>query len=270
MAENSPHSTKQGRSRTAYIIIAIIAVAAFIAVVALAQFTSGGTPSGDEQAQRSAPSASSADGDNAQEGDSSEGAEAAAAGAEGEWVRRDADDSAAVGDVDAPVVITEWTDPRCPFCAHFHNNILPDLQKKYVDTGKVRFEFITVAFFGEQSAAAGSAMEAAGKQGKYSEYSDALYAAAPDKGHPDLPEDKLVEFAETAGVGDIEKFRKDMNDQALIDKVNDETAKAQQYYGIQAVPFFASSDGESALRGAQPVENFEEFIDEQLEKAEAQ
>ena len=205
-----------------------------------------------------------------EEGDSSEGAEAAAAGEEGEWVRRDADDSAAVGDVDAPVVITEWTDPRCPFCAHFHNNILPDLQKKYVDTGKVRFEFITVAFFGEQSAAAGAAMEAAGKQGKYSEYSDALYAAAPDKGHPDLPEDKLVEFAETAGVGDIEKFRKDMNDQALIDKVNDETAKAQQYYGIQAVPFFASSDGESALRGAQPVENFEEFIDEQLEKAEAQ
>ena len=271
MAENSPHSSKQGRSRTAYIIIAIIAVAAFIAVVALAQFTSGGTPSGDEQAQRSAPSASSADGDNAQEeGDSSEGAEAAAAGEEGEWVRRNADDSAAVGDVDAPVVITEWTDPRCPFCAHFHNNILPDLQKKYVDTGKVRFEFITVAFFGEQSAAAGAAMEAAGKQGKYSEYSDALYAAAPDKGHPDLPEDKLVEFAETAGVGDIEKFRKDMNDQALIDRVNDETAKAQQYYGIQAVPFFASSDGESALRGAQPVENFEEFIDEQLEKAEAQ
>ena len=271
MAENSPHSSKQGRSRTAYIIIAIIAVAAFIAVVALAQFTSDGTPSGDEQAQRSAPSASSADGDNAQEeGDSSEGAEAAAAGEEGEWVRRDADDSAAVGDVDAPVVITEWTDPRCPFCAHFHNNILPDLQKKYVDTGKVRFEFITVAFFGEQSAAAGAAMEAAGKQGKYSEYSDALYAAAPDKGHPDLPEDKLVEFAETAGVGDIEKFRKDKNDQALIDKVNDETAKAQQYYGIQAVPFFASSDGESALRGAQPVENFEEFIDEQLEKAEAQ
>ena len=270
MAENSPHSTKQGRSRTAYVIIAVIAVAAFIAVVALAQFTSGGKPAGDEQAQRSAPSASSGSAENAQEeGDSTEGAEAAASGEEGEWVRRDADDSAAVGDVDAPVVITEWTDPRCPFCAHFHNNILPELQKKYVDTGKVRFEFITVAFFGEQSAAAGAAMEAAGKQGKYSEYSDALYAAAPEKGHPDLPEDKLVEFAETAGVGDLEKFRKDMNDQALIDKVNDETAKAQQYYGIQAVPFFASSDGESALRGAQPVENFEEFIDEQLEKAGA-
>lgn len=269
MAENSPDSTKQGRSRTAYIIIAVIAVVAFIAVVALAQVTSGGKPSGDEQAQRSAPSASSAPEDNTQEGDSAEGAEAAEAGDEGEWVRRDADDSAAIGDVDAAVVITEWTDPRCPFCAHFHNNILPELQKKYVDTGKVRFEFITVAFFGEQSAAAGAAMEAAGKQGKYREYSDALYAAAPEKGHPDLPEDKLVEFANTAGVGDIEKFRKDMSDPALIDEVNDATMQAQQYYGIQAVPFFASSDGESALRGAQPVENFEEFIDEQLEKAEA-
>ena len=264
MVDHSSHRSEKARSRTVYIIIAIVAVVAFTAVVAIAQLTSNNTKSsGEDSAQHGSSSAGSSADDSASKAPS-------ASGDEGEWVRRDADDSAAIGDVDAPVVITDWTDPRCPFCAHFHTEILPELQKKYVDTGKVRFEFITVAFFGEQSAAAGAAMEAAGKQGKYSEYSDALYAAAPDKGHPDLPEDKLVEFAETAGVGDIEKFRKDMNDQALFDKVNDETAKAQQYYGIQAVPFFASSDGESALRGAQPVENFEEFIDEQLEKAEAQ
>lgn len=268
MADHSSQTTDKGRSRTAYIIIAIVAVIAFIAVVGLAQFTSGTSSSGDQQEQYGGTSTALPSDDSGRDDAASDSE--AAAGEEGEWVRRDADDSAAVGDVDAPVVITEWTDPRCPFCAHFHNNILPDLQKKYVDTGKVRFEFITVAFFGEQSAAAGAAMEAAGKQGKYREYSDVLYAAAPEKGHPDLPEDKLVEFAETAGVGDIEKFRKDMNDQALIDEVNDATMQAQQYYGIQAVPFFASSDGESALRGAQPVENFEEFIDEQLEKAEAQ
>lgn len=256
-------SPRQGRSRRAYAIIAIVAALAFIAVAGIAQLTSGNNnASGEDPAQSGATSGASSE-DHANNG-------AQASDNEGEWVRRDTEDSAAIGDVNASVVITEWTDPRCPFCAHFHNDILPELKKKYVDTGKVRFEFITVAFFGEQSAVAGAAMEAAGKQGKYREFSDALYAAAPEKGHPDLPEETLVKFAKTAGVEDIEQFRKDMNDSELIDAVGEATVTAQQYYGIQAVPFFAASDGESALRGAQPVENFSEFIDEQLSKAGAQ
>lgn len=256
MASRSLSSIKRGRKRAAYIVVAIVAAVAFIAVVGVAQFTSGNSNASGEGSEQG--SASSKENENV-----------GSSGEEGEWVRRDSKDSAAIGDVNAPVVITEWTDPRCPFCAHFHNDILPELKKKYVDTGKVRFEFVTVAFFGEQSAAAGAAMEAAGKQGKYHEYADALYAAAPEKGHPDLPEKTLVKFAEEAGVGDIDQFRKDMNDQTLIDAVNDATAKAQQYYGIQAVPFIAASDGESAMRGAQPVENFSKFIDEQLTKADA-
>lgn len=263
MASRSLSSIKRGRKRTAYIVVAIVAVVAFIAVVGVAQFTSGNNNASGEDSARSGETSGASSEDQANEG-------AQASGNEGEWVRRDADDSAAIGDVDAPVVITEWTDPRCPFCAHFHNDILPELEEKYVDTGKVRFEFITVAFFGEQSAAAGAAMEAAGKQGKYREFSDALYAAAPEKGHPDLPEETLMKFAKTAGVENLEQFRKDMNDSALIDAVSETTVTAQQYYGIPAVPFFASSDGESALRGAQPVENFSEFIDEQLSKAGAQ
>ena len=258
MVDGSSRTPKRGRKRTAYIVVAIVAVVAFLAMVGVAQLTSGNSnAAGDGSAQGSASSSN----ENTNDGSSS--------GHEGEWVRRDAEDSAAIGDVNAPVVITEWTDPRCPFCAHFHNDILPELKKKYVDTGKVRFEFVTVAFFGEQSATAGAAMEAAGKQGKYHEYADALYGTAPEKGHPDLPEKTLVKFAEEAGVGDIDQFRKDMNDQTLIDAVNDATAKAQQYYGIQAVPFFVASDGESAMRGAQPVENFSKFIDAQLAKADA-
>lgn len=263
MPQSADSASSGRRKRIAYILVAIVAVAAFIAVVATAQMSSGDktVSEGDgSQQQDAAPPAS----DPADQG---EGGADDAQG-EGPWIKRDADDAAAIGDVDAPVVITEWTDPRCPFCAHFHNAILPELKKDYVDSGKVRFEFKTVAFFGEQSVAAGAAMEAAGRQGKYTEYSDALYGAAPEKGHPDLPDDKLVGFAEEAGVEDIDKFKKDMKDPDLLDAVAGATAEAQQYYGIQAVPFFAASDGESSLRGAQPAENFKAFIDDQLEKAE--
>jgi protein-disulfide isomerase len=44
----------------------------------------------------------------------------------------------AVGSPEAPVTIVEYASLTCPACATFHNNILPDLKKKYIDTGKVR------------------------------------------------------------------------------------------------------------------------------------
>jgi protein-disulfide isomerase len=43
-----------------------------------------------------------------------------------------------VGSANAPVTIVEYASLTCPACASFHNKILPDLKKKYIDTGKAR------------------------------------------------------------------------------------------------------------------------------------
>jgi protein-disulfide isomerase len=47
----------------------------------------------------------------------------------------------AVGSADAPVTIVEYASMTCPACANFHGKILPELKKKYIDTGKVRLVF---------------------------------------------------------------------------------------------------------------------------------
>ncbi|HWE19781.1 MAG TPA: DsbA family protein [Hyphomicrobiaceae bacterium] len=47
----------------------------------------------------------------------------------------------AIGNADAPVTIVEYASMTCPHCASFHNNVLPELKKKYIDTGKVRLVF---------------------------------------------------------------------------------------------------------------------------------
>jgi len=39
----------------------------------------------------------------------------------------------------APVVIVEYASLTCPHCAHFSNAVLPEIEKKYIDTGKVRY-----------------------------------------------------------------------------------------------------------------------------------
>ena len=46
-----------------------------------------------------------------------------------------------LGKDDAPVTIIEYASMTCPHCAHFHETTYPELKKRYIDTGKVRFIF---------------------------------------------------------------------------------------------------------------------------------
>ena len=140
-----------------------------------------------------------------------------------------ADDPMAWGAIDAPLVIIEWTDFRCPFCASFANATLPVLYKDYVESGKVRFEVHDVAFFGDHSVDAAVGARAAGAQGKYREFMTALYAAAPPSGHPEMPKDKLIGFAKTAGVPDLAAFAAALGDATLRTQVSDSTTLARRW-----------------------------------------
>lgn len=43
------------------------------------------------------------------------------------------------GNPDAKVVVIEYSSPTCLHCAYFHKEILPNLKKKYIDSGKVAY-----------------------------------------------------------------------------------------------------------------------------------
>ena len=45
----------------------------------------------------------------------------------------------ALGDDKAPVTIIEYASMTCPHCAHFQETTFPELKKRYIDTGKVRY-----------------------------------------------------------------------------------------------------------------------------------
>jgi protein-disulfide isomerase len=45
------------------------------------------------------------------------------------------------GKAEAPVVIEEYASLTCGHCGAFYTNVLPHLQKTYIDTGKVRFVY---------------------------------------------------------------------------------------------------------------------------------
>src|SRR5690554_2860460 len=44
-----------------------------------------------------------------------------------------------LGDEKAPVTIYEYASMTCSHCAHFQTTTFPELKKRYIDTGKVRY-----------------------------------------------------------------------------------------------------------------------------------
>lgn len=176
--------------------------------------------------------------------------------------RREAGDPMGLGSVNAPVTIVEYADMRCPFCAKYARETLPKLVQQYVETGLVRYEFRDLPLFGQDSLDAAVAGRAAAEQGRFWEYFHTVYDAAPDEGHPDMPRDKLLAFAEEAGVPDLARFRADLDDEDLVTSIAADAREATQL-GINSVPFFAIDD--VAVSGAQPLEVFRRVIDQRLE-----
>lgn len=180
------------------------------------------------------------------------------------WVRREPEDPMARGEVDAPVVMVEWVDLRCPFCALFSRQTLPEIQKRYVDSGLLRYEVRDVALFGDESLAAAVAARAAGEQGRFHEFLTAAYEGAPERKRADLPRERLLELAAEAGVADMARFEADLSRPDLRQAVEDATSAAGRV-GVTVVPFFLI--GDVAFSGAQPLATFESVIDAQLAKA---
>lgn len=171
--------------------------------------------------------------------------------------RRDPADPTAKGRVDAKVVLIEWSDYRCPFCAVWARKTLPQLQR-YIDDGTLRIEYRDLPIFGDQSTNVAIAARAAGRQGRFWPYYDAVFANAPTSGHPEIGPEQIQQFAKTAQVPDLARFTADLNDPTLRDAVYADAEQAQKM-GLTGTPFFVINT--TVINGAQPTESFVQAIE---------
>ncbi len=82
-----------------------------------------------------------------------------------------------MGDENAPIVMLEFSDFQCPFCGKFWAETLPQIEKNYVDTGKVLFVYKDFPLreihpFAQKAA---EAALCAGDEGNFWEYHDELF-----------------------------------------------------------------------------------------------
>lgn len=92
-------------------------------------------------------------------------------------VRMSLGDGPWLGRKEAPLTIVEFTDYQCGFCQRFHTSTFPELRKKYIDSGKVRFvsRDLPLDFHSNAFRAAVSA-RCAGDQGQFWALRDRMVA----------------------------------------------------------------------------------------------
>ncbi|MFK5690678.1 thioredoxin domain-containing protein [Ornithinimicrobium sp. LYQ92] len=172
--------------------------------------------------------------------------------------RRDPADTMAVGEVDAPVVMIEYADYRCPYCARFHLEIRPELMPA-VEDGTLRIEFRDLVIFEETSELAAVAGRAAAEQGHLEDFQAAVFALSTE-GHGEFDAADLVDIAEEVGVPDVEQFEADLENEELIDAVRSDTAEGRQI-GVSSTPTFLINT--QVLQGAYPAERMLELIEQE-------
>lgn len=150
------------------------------------------------------------------------------------FMRHQADDPQAKGDANAPVTLVLFSDFACPYCTKYAQEVAPALAD-LIEDGTLRIEWYDLAQITETSPLAAQAGIAAGEQGKFWEFHDAVYAAADPTGHPQYSEQALVDFAKAAGVPDLDKFRATMLDEHTVTKVTSAKERAHQA-GITGTP----------------------------------
>jgi protein-disulfide isomerase len=139
-----------------------------------------------------------------------------------------------IGSDKAPVTIIEYASMTCPHCAHFSETTFPELQKRYIDTGKVRFTLRPFPL--DALAAAGFMLALCGGKDKYMPIVEALFAKQPEWLVKE-PLPPLKEIAKQFGIGESQ-FNECLANQKLLDGIQAVRDHATQKLGVNSTPTF--------------------------------
>lgn len=176
--------------------------------------------------------------------------------------RRTPSDPNAVGPVDAPVTVVMFSDFQCGYCALWTEQTLPAVMD-YVDEGKVRIEWRDLALFGDLSDLSARAGYAAGLQGRYAEFNQALFKDGKVADQLTLTLPGLADTAGELGL-DVDRFMDAVNSDQVAAAVTANQEEALNL-GVRATPTFIIAG--TPVSGAQPTDQFLAELDKALEAA---
>jgi protein-disulfide isomerase len=158
------------------------------------------------------------------------------------------------GDARAPIVITEFGDFQCPFCARAQPTV-HQLLEKYGGKVKVAFRDFPLTQIHPRAQAAAEAARCADEQGKFWDYHDRLY-----DNQARLADADLLSHASAIGLN-TQRFSACLAGGGHKQQVNADLMEAKSL-GLTGTPAFFING--IFLSGAQPLAAFEKIIDDEL------
>ncbi|ADG08868.1 thiol:disulfide interchange protein [Caulobacter segnis] len=141
-----------------------------------------------------------------------------------------------LGSPTAPVQLVAYASASCPHCAHWWTEVLPQVRKSFVDTGKVRFVFREFLTPPTEFAAAGFIL-ARRIPGKYFEVLSTVFQRQEEIYRSEKLWEGLQAIGKQYGLTDAQ-FAAAMNDPAALKGVNDRFFRALNQENIEVTPTF--------------------------------
>lgn len=161
-----------------------------------------------------------------------------------------------MGDPAAPVAIIEYASLTCGHCAQFHKEVLPQVVKKYISTGKVKiiyrdFPLNAVALKAAQLA---QCMP----EDRYFPFVKTLFENLEGWSQGD-PEANLVQYAKLAGLPPS-KVKDCLGNKELQDALVKRRMEAERQFKIAATPSFVINYGQEVITGITSIEDFDKAM----------
>jgi protein-disulfide isomerase len=174
------------------------------------------------------------------------------------------------GSPDAKVVLIEFEDFQCPACQRHALTTQPELDKRFIDTGEVRW---VVKHFPlgthSHAPAAAAAAQCAGDQDKFWAMHHLLFERMEQWSTPDDPDAALTGIAADLGL-DKNRFTACLTSRQALEPVLRDLYDAQGL-GIRSVPSFVLFQGDRpfVLVGGRSAAQFAALLQRQVELAKS-
>lgn len=138
-----------------------------------------------------------------------------------------------MGKADAPVTIIEYASLTCPHCGHFHNTILPEVKKEFIDTGKVKFIYRDFPL--DHVALRASMLARCNSHRDYFGFLKVLYRDQERWITASDPLIALLRIARLAGING-EDFKQCIGNQGLENAILQQRLEGAKEYRLRATP----------------------------------
>jgi protein-disulfide isomerase len=144
------------------------------------------------------------------------------------------DGDVVLGAENAPVTVIEYASMTCGHCANFSVKTFPELKKRYIDTGKVRFIFREFPL--DPLAAAGFMLARCAGKEKYMPLIETLFAKQAEW-VVQKPLEPLKAIAKQVGFTE-QSFEQCLANQKVLDSIQTVRDQAAQKLGVNSTPTF--------------------------------